>query len=87
MKSVLKSINTNLQGHCTGTKTLPLDAKFNYLSKYMSCIEGSDYCHWKKRKTTPMRTHYNNEGNIKVIKEDFTKPLQRDKNITSRVRI
>ena len=33
----------------------------------------------KNTKTTLMRTQYNNEGNIKVLKEDFTNPLQRDK--------
>ena len=47
-KSVLKSINTNLQSHCNRTKSLPVDAEFNSPSNYMSYIEGSDFCHWKK---------------------------------------
>ena len=49
---------------------------------------GKRYLPWeKKRKTTLMCIRYNNEASIKMIKYEFRKPLQRDENVTTRVRI
>ena len=39
----LKLITINLQSHCNGTKTPPVDAQFNSLSNHMSSIKGIEF--------------------------------------------